>query len=71
MITGQVLESMIDNFRAERAETGDLVNAILDGADTIVMSNETATGNHPVEAFKQVSKCCIEGEKLFENERRF
>lgn len=71
IVATQMLFSMVENKIPTRAEVTDVASAILQGADAVMLSEESATGKYPIEAVMAMEKIVIEAEKHRDNGMHF
>lgn len=69
IVATQMLESMVGMVRPTRAEVSDVANAIFDGVDAVMLSDETAAGRYPVETARMMANIAVETEKTLPYER--
>jgi len=69
MIASQTFESMCRAARPSRGEAGDIAIAVSDGADVIMVGEETASGDFPVPVVNCLCKIVIEAEKMLNNKK--
>jgi len=63
IVATQMMFSMTENPLPTRAEVTDIAYAIINGADAVMLSEESATGHHPLEAVEMMEKGILEAEK--------
>lgn len=66
IVATQMLSSMVSSIRPTRAEVSDVANAVMQGADAVMLSEETAIGDHPATCVSYLNWIAIEAEKTFE-----
>ena len=68
IVATEMMSSMIENERPSRADVTDVANAVLTGADAVMLSNETAVGKHPVKVIETMERILVEAEDHVKSE---
>jgi len=71
IISTEVLETMIKSPKPNRVEVTDIANTVLDGADCMMLDDETANGDYVVESIQKIGQVCLEAEKSMNYKRSF
>src|SRR5688500_19927121 len=66
-----MLQSMVDSPIPTRAEVLDVANAVIDGTDAVMLSQESAAGRYPVKAVEAMARICLGAERQFNHDTDF
>lgn len=67
----QMMQSMVDNPIPTRAEVLDVANAVIDGTDAVMLSQESAAGRYPIKAVEAMARICLGAERQFNHDTDF